>query len=71
MAVAKQARQDRGRALHDPEAAAILGVSEATLAPWRSRGRGPKYHKLGRRVVYFESDLAEYLDARAVDPEAV
>lgn len=72
MQAAKQAvRVDRGRAFHGPEAAPRIGVSPETLPAWRSRGKGPVYHKLGRRVVYFEADLDAYLEARAVDPEAV
>lgn len=69
--VAKQAKVDRGRAFHDPEAAAFLGLSKETLPPWRSRGKGPRYHKVGKRVVYFEADLTAYLDGCATDPEAV
>ncbi len=70
MRVPKLDRQDTGRRFHDPEAAEYLGLSASTLPAWRTRGKGPRFHKLGRRVVYFESDLVEYLDARAVDPEA-
>jgi predicted DNA-binding transcriptional regulator AlpA len=69
MQVAKQAKIDRGRAFHDPEAAEFLGLSAQTLPAWRSRGRGPRFHKVGRRVVYFESDLTAFLDSRATDPE--
>lgn len=71
MAVPKQGVEDRGRRFHDPEAAEYLGLSPATLPAWRSRGRGPRFHKLGRRVIYFERDLAAYLDRNATDPEAV
>jgi predicted site-specific integrase-resolvase len=46
------------------EAARRLGVESSTLANWRWSGRGPKYVKLGGRVRYRASDLADYLDAQ-------
>ena len=41
----------------------------STLASWRHEGRGPKYIKIGGRVVYRGRDLNDWLDARTVDPE--
>lgn len=35
-------------------------VSEATLERWRSDGIGPKYLKLGGRVLYRLVDIEEY-----------
>lgn len=58
----------RGRAMRDPEAAEYLGVSARSLPAWRTRGCGPKFHKVQRAVVYFQSDLDAFLDAGAVDP---
>jgi predicted DNA-binding transcriptional regulator AlpA len=66
----KNENESRGRPLRDREAAAFLGVSEATLPTWRCRGKGPRYVRLGRAVRYLECDLAAYLEAHAVDPEA-
>ena len=41
------------------------GVATSTLAKWRLAGTGPRYSKLGPRlIVYDECDLDEYLDAR-------
>jgi len=37
-----------------------FGIPVKTLAQWRWRGKGPKYHKPGR-VIYFFSDVAEWL----------
>jgi predicted DNA-binding transcriptional regulator AlpA len=51
-------------------AAALLGIAPATLRNQRSQGRGPKYCRLGRRIVYRVSDVSAYLDAHVVDPEA-
>lgn len=36
------------------------GVSEATLERWRTEGIGPKYLKLGGRVLYRLIDIEEY-----------
>jgi len=46
------------------EAARVLGLSESTLAKLRLNGNGPLYCKLGRRVVYREADLEQWLQSR-------
>ena len=38
--------------LNTPEAAKYLGLRPGTLEIWRSLGKGPRYLKIGRRVVY-------------------
>ena len=48
------------------EAAGIVGLAAATLNTLRSRGGGPPYAKLGRRVVYRVADLRVWRDARLV-----
>lgn len=45
-------------------AAAIVGLSESTLAKLRLNGNGPVYCKLGRRVVYRPIDLDQWLQSR-------
>jgi hypothetical protein len=45
-------------------AAQIVGLSQSTLAKLRLCGNGPTYCKLGRRVVYRPTDLAEWLRSR-------
>lgn len=52
------------------QAGVFLGVHRQTMATWRFKGRGPVYYKLGRKIVYFEVDLSEYLNRNRVDPEA-
>ena len=56
----------RSRFYRPPAAGNYLGgVSTSTLAKWRLAGSGPRYSKLGPRlVVYDERDLDEFLDAR-------
>ena len=43
------------------EAAAYLGVSKSMLDTWRSRGAGPRYVRLGTKVVYRITALDDYL----------
>ena len=48
-----------------PEAAKILCVSESTLAKWRVYGTGPKFVRMGTKlIVYPEDALEEFLSAR-------
>jgi predicted DNA-binding transcriptional regulator AlpA len=49
--------------LNAKDAAKELSLSPSTLAKMRIYGGGPKYLKLGRRVVYAPQDLAAWLDA--------
>jgi predicted DNA-binding transcriptional regulator AlpA len=42
------------------EAARFIGMSARTLEKHRSYGTGPKYTKVGRRIVYAISDLREW-----------
>ncbi len=51
------------------EVAELTRLSEATLRWFRHCGKGPKSGKLGRRVMYRESDVAEWIDAQFT-PEA-
>lgn len=51
--------------MRTPQAAAYLGIAPATLAKWRVLGGGPRYHKLGRAVVYDPGELASWAQERA------
>lgn len=44
-------------------AASYLGLSASTLNKLRLTGAGPAYSKLGRRVVYRQSDLDVWLES--------
>jgi len=51
------------------EAARLLKVSKATLATWRARARGPKYRKLGGRMIrYAAEDVLAW--AKLYEPDA-
>ena len=57
-------------ALTRPEVAARLGLKEGTLRVWATKGRGPKFVKLGLSqrspVRFLEAEVDRYL----ADPEA-
>jgi hypothetical protein len=50
------------------QAADYLGIARQTLATWAMLGRGPAYHKLGRKVVYLRRDLDDYIRSCRIDP---
>ncbi len=50
--------------LRVPDVSALTGIPEATLRFWRHEGTGPQSAKLGRRVVYRESDVLAWIDAQ-------
>ena len=48
--------------LRTPDAARFLGLSGRTLEKHRTYGTGPRYSKLGGRVVYRLEDLQAWAD---------
>jgi predicted DNA-binding transcriptional regulator AlpA len=53
------------------ELSAALGVSEETLAVWRSRKVGPDFVKLGKSVFYREADIKAWIDLNVVNTRRV
>jgi predicted DNA-binding transcriptional regulator AlpA len=53
------------RYLRTPEAARFLGLSGRTLEKHRIYGTGPRYSKLGGRVVYRLDDLQAWVELGA------
>ncbi|KAA2312741.1 helix-turn-helix domain-containing protein [Puniceibacterium sp. HSS470] len=49
------------RYLRTPEAARFLGLSGRTLEKHRTYGTGPRYSKIGGRVVYAVDDLQAWV----------
>jgi excisionase family DNA binding protein len=52
------------RLLSIPEVAERLNTPESTLRFWRHRGQGPKSARVGRRVMYRETDLERWIAAQ-------
>ncbi len=42
------------------------GISRKSLANWRSQGKGPKYLKLGRMVLYPQNEFENWLKRNAI-----
>ena len=51
-----------------PEAAADIGVTEATLSTWRCLGKGPSFWKFGRRIRYSSAVNAVWKAAQRREP---
>lgn len=47
-----------------------LNISSATLARLRKTNSGPTYIKLGRRVLYRQSDLDAYINSNTIKGES-
>ncbi len=52
--------------LNTEEAAAYLGIRPNTLEIWRTKKKGPKYSKIGSRVLYDINDLESYFISQSV-----
>lgn len=50
--------------LTEIEVAKRMQISLGTLRRWRLENRGPRYHKFGSLVRYFEQDLVAWQDAQ-------
>lgn len=56
-------KKPRGRLLRTKQAAAYLGLSKSALDRWRLEGIGPRFSRLGKKlVVYAEADLLQHLE---------
>jgi len=49
------------------DAARYIGLSQSTLDTMRSKGRGPRYLRIGGRVYYRKDDLDAYIEAGVVE----
>lgn len=56
------------RALSNARAAALIGITPATLKYWRHIGKGPRFCKLGDAkqagIVYYEADVLAWIAER-------
>jgi Helix-turn-helix domain len=66
LAVPNMALLNPGDLVDETEAATILGARVQTLRNWRWRGEGPRYRKIGLRLVrYHRADLASFAAGEA------
>ena len=60
-----------GQLLSDVELASFLGIAVQTIRNWRWRGEGPRFVKLGDRVVrYRPADIQAFIEAGAMAGKA-
>jgi excisionase family DNA binding protein len=48
-----------------------FGIPVRTIYNWRSQGKGPRGHSIGRHVRFKRSDVDRWAEAQADDREAV
>ena len=66
------AKLEPGDLIDEHEAAAILSTAVRTLRNWRALRKGPRYRKIGARMVrYYRADLAEFQQVMAGDTDKV
>lgn len=54
------------RYLSPEQVAGMLGVPLKTIYTWQSEGTGPQFYKVGKRVVYIESEVHEWVRSKVV-----
>lgn len=55
----KQPEMKRG---YSPqELCSVWGLNQGTLANLRSQRRGPRYYRVGRKIIYFFEDIESWL----------
>ena len=54
----------------DPQGLAdFFGIPVRTVYAWRTRGEGPRAHKIGRHVRYRRDDVEDWLESQADQPK--
>lgn len=60
---------DQQNVLTPRQAAKYVGVSEAALRLWRSRGDGPRHFRAGAKLIrYRRADLDSWIESRLSEP---
>ena len=54
----------------EQQVAEILQVAKKTLRDWRYRRYGPKYFKIGSRVLYQAQPIQEWIGSQERDPQS-
>jgi predicted DNA-binding transcriptional regulator AlpA len=61
MALESTPPPETGTLLTTVEAAAFLRMSKHTLNGWRRNGHGPPWIRIGRRIVYEQTTLTQWV----------
>jgi hypothetical protein len=54
------------KAVGAKDVASMYGVAEGTLANMRCRGEGPKYYRMGRKILYRLEDAEQFFFSNPV-----
>lgn len=58
-----------GDLVDEREAAVLVHAGVGTLRNWRAANKGPRYYKVGKRLVrYHRADLQAFIDGEAATP---
>ncbi len=57
----ESASDHQRRLLEIDDVCDLLHVSRSLMAKWRMQGRGPRFIKVGRRILYDRDELAHWL----------
>ena len=57
---------DRKKAWDETDVSLVYGTPVGTLRNWRSQKKGPRYFKVGSRVIYRQSDCEKFFFANPV-----
>jgi hypothetical protein len=52
---------DAREVMDEKQAASYINQKSTTLRQWRTLGKGPAYHKKGRRIFYKKNDLDAWM----------
>lgn len=50
--------------LNEIQLSELIQIKPSTLRKWRWEGKGPKFIKIGHRVMYSMLDITSYIDAQ-------
>jgi predicted DNA-binding transcriptional regulator AlpA len=59
-------QEHQKRTITPREAAEMYGLNLGTLANYRSKKQGPKYYRLGKKVLYLVEDLEHWIMSNPV-----
>lgn len=51
----------------EKEVSSVIGISQGLLKTWRNKKVGPRYYKLGRRVLYDRIDVLDWMSRMWTD----
>ena len=60
---------DKAQYVNEKELSQMIGLALPTLRNYRSLGKGPSYHKVGRAVRYALKDIESFMGQCRIEPQ--